>query len=136
MEGDMRVLVVDDERYIRETLARLFTDHDFDVAVAEDGEQALQMLAQESFDVVVSDVKMPRMDGFRLLQEIKRIHPQVAVVIMTGFNQDFSIREALTLGAEDYIRKPFKGLEVVMAVQRAQERCHTRRSKPPLASGF
>jgi len=124
-----KVLVVDDEKYIRDLLANLLTEKDWEVDVAEDGEQALQKLTQAEFGVILSDIKMPRMDGFTLLKNVKRDYPEVAVVMMTGFSQQHTIREALSLGAEEYLPKPFRVEELVMAVERAQQKAKIRNGK-------
>jgi len=71
---------------------------------------------------------MPRMDGFTLLKNVKQIYPETAVVVMTAFSQDYTIREALSLGAEEYLTKPFRSEEVLMVVERACWRSQSRRA--------
>jgi DNA-binding NtrC family response regulator len=128
----LRILVVDDEKYIRELLAGLLEDQYF-IETAEDGEKAVKKLALSRFDVVLSDIKMPNMDGFGLLKTIKRDYPDIAVVMMTGFSQNYTIKEALTLGAEEYLPKPFRLEEVLMVVQSAYEKAASRRKPKPLS---
>jgi YesN/AraC family two-component response regulator len=122
----IKILVVDDEKYIRELLAGLLEDQ-YIIETAEDGEQAVKKLALGPFDVVLTDIKMPNMDGFGLLKAVKRDYPDTAVVMMTGFSQNYTIREALTLGAEEYLPKPFRLEEVLMVVQSAYDKAVSRR---------
>lgn len=129
MINELRILVVDDEKYIRDLLAELLTKHDNKVETAEDGEQAFKKLSMKHFDVILTDIKMPRMDGFALLRNVKQFHPETAVVVMTAFSQDYTIREALSIGAEEYLAKPFRSEEVLMVVERAYWRSQSRQSK-------
>ncbi len=125
--GRLKVLIVDDEKYIRDLLADLVRTYAHESDTAEDGEEALKKLSNQRFDVLVTDIKMPRMDGFTLLKNTKQIHPDTAVVVMTGYFQDYSVREALSLGAEEYISKPFQSEEIMMVIKRAHWRNQARR---------
>ncbi|MCX6641022.1 MAG: response regulator [bacterium] len=127
----LSVLIVDDEKYIRDLLSELLGDYTQNAETAEDGEVALQKLALNQFDVVVTDIKMPKVDGFSLLKTIKQIYPDTAVVVMTGFSQEFTIREALAQGAEEYLPKPFRFEEVLMVIERAYWRNRARRTAAP-----
>jgi two-component system, NtrC family, response regulator PilR len=124
----LRVLVVDDEKYIREIIAELLSRQENTVVTAGDGQDALGRLQQAEFDVMLSDVRMPRMDGFELLRAVKRMYPRLAVVMMTGFSQDYNIKEAIMLGAEGYLPKPFRHDEVQLVIRQAYERARARQS--------
>lgn len=128
--GEIRILIVDDEKYIRELLAELLLGEGFEVDTAAQGEQALNKLAQKDFEVMISDVRMPVMDGLRLLKTVKQRHPEVAVVMMTGFTQEYTIRELISLGADEYLSKPFRQEEVLLMVQRAYQKTIARRRSP------
>jgi two-component system, NtrC family, response regulator PilR len=127
----LRVLVVDDERYIREILAELLTRQECAVVTASDGQEALGKLQAAEFDVMLSDVRMPRLDGFELLKVVKQSYPRLAVVMMTGFNQDSNIKEAISLGAEGYLPKPFRIDEVQLVLRQACQNAATRNRNTP-----
>lgn len=116
-----RVLVVDDEKVIREILADFLSLEGFSVATAPDGLAALERLGQESFDMVISDLKMPNIGGLELLEQIKIHHENVLTVIMTGFGTVETAIEAMKKGAYDYILKPFNVEEVIHIVHRGLE---------------
>ena len=116
-----RVLVVDDEKVIREILADFLSLEGFFVATAPDGLSALERLAQESFDMVIPDLKMPNLGGLELLEQIKNNHENVLTVIMTGFGTVETAIEAMKKGAYDYILKPFNVEEVIHIVHRGLE---------------
>jgi response regulator RpfG family c-di-GMP phosphodiesterase len=117
-----RVLVVDDEKVIREILSDFLTMEGFLVRTVEDGKAALTELQRRSYDLVISDLKMPRMGGIELLEQINEHNINVLTVIMTGFGTVETAIEAMKKGAYDYILKPFKVEEVVHIVQRGLER--------------
>ncbi len=120
-EESHRVLVVDDEKVIREILSDFLTMEGYIVRTVEDGIQALQELEERSYNLVITDLKMPRMGGLELLEEINRRALKVLTVIMTGFGTVETAIEAMKKGAYDYILKPFKVQEVIHIVQRGLE---------------
>ncbi len=117
-----RVLVVDDERVIREILADFLTLEGFDVRTAGDGQSALLELSRGHYDLVLSDLKMPNMGGLELLRAIQDHAPDVVVVIMTGFGTVETAIGAMKAGAYDYILKPFKVEEVIHTIRRGLEK--------------
>src|SRR5258708_1731614 len=117
-----RVLVVDDEKVIRDMLAEFLGMEGYDVRTAEDGVAAVSELKKEQFDLVLSDLKMPRMGGIALLEEIAKTSPDALTVIMTGFGTVETAIDAMKRGAYDYVLKPFKLDEVVHVVQRGLEK--------------
>lgn len=120
-----RVLVVDDERVIREILADYLTLEGFTVRTAEDGAAALVELSRHPYDVILSDLKMPKIGGIELLEQVAKTNPQTITVIMTGFGTVDSAIDAMKRGAFDYVLKPFKGEEVVYTIQRALQKRKT-----------
>jgi DNA-binding NtrC family response regulator len=104
--GLVSILVVDDESTIREVVGEFLRGLDYDVSEASDGQMALEALGLGAKDIVISDIMMPRLDGFALLREIKTRHPDTQVLMMTGFGSIESAVEAMRLGAADYITKP------------------------------
>jgi len=121
-EESPRILVVDDEKVIREILSDFLTMEGFLVRTVEDGEAAVEELQRRSYNLVISDLKMPRMGGLELLENINRLSLNVLTVIMTGFGTVETAIEAMKKGAYDYILKPFKVEEVVHIVQRGLDR--------------
>lgn len=117
-----RVLVVDDEKFIREILAEFLGMEGYVVRTAEDGSAALNELGRAHYDLVISDLKMPRMGGIELLDQIARVDPNALTVIMTGFGTVETAIDAMKRGAYDYILKPFKVEEVIHIVQRGIEK--------------
>src|SRR4051812_24844374 len=121
-EDRPRILVVDDEKVIRDMLADFLGMEGYIVRTAEDGTSALGELSKSHFDLVISDLKMPKMGGIALLDEIGKTAPDALTVIMTGFGTVETAIDAMKRGAYDYVLKPFKLDEVVHVVQRGIEK--------------
>ncbi|MFZ4737446.1 MAG: HD domain-containing phosphohydrolase [Bradymonadia bacterium] len=119
--GPARVLVVDDEPTIREILCDFLRMEGFVVHDAPNGRAALEALAERPYNLVISDLKMPEMGGLELLQAVRVQHPELVVVLMTGYGTVETALHAMKIGAFDYVLKPFKVEEVVHTVQRALE---------------
>src|SRR6516225_4418511 len=117
-----RVLIVDDEKFIRDILADFLGMEGYVVRTAEDGQAALNELNHAHYDLVISDLKMPRMGGIELLEQIGTAAPHALTVIMTGFGTVETAIDAMKRGAYDYILKPFKVEEVIRVVQRGLEK--------------
>jgi response regulator RpfG family c-di-GMP phosphodiesterase len=116
------ILVVDDERVIREILSDFLSVEGYVVRTVEDGVEALKELQRRSYNLVISDLKMPNMNGLELIERITTLGIPVLTVIMTGFGTVETAIEAMKQGAYDYILKPFKVEEVVHIVQRGLDR--------------
>ncbi|MDX9858142.1 MAG: response regulator [candidate division Zixibacteria bacterium] len=101
------IMVVDDELLIRDLLYDFFTGQGWEITVAESGAKALEMLRQKPADLVLSDIKMPQMDGLQLAGELRRAYPGMPVVLMTGYPSVDSAVSALRARVEDYVIKPF-----------------------------
>lgn len=115
-----RLLVVDDEVEIRELLSRHFRYLGYEVVVAQDGVDALEKMEQSRIDVVISDIRMPRMDGVALLERLRREYPMVRIVMMTGYVAQEAILACMREGAETCIFKPLEDLsEMEAAVDHA-----------------
>jgi two-component system response regulator PilR (NtrC family) len=117
-----KVLVVDDEQAIREILTVLLEKQGHRVIAAADGEQALQHMAHQPPDLVLSDVRMPQVDGIGLLARVREQYPHLPVVMMTAYASSDSTIQAMQLGADDYITKPFRIDEVRLVVEKALTR--------------
>jgi response regulator RpfG family c-di-GMP phosphodiesterase len=117
-----RVLIVDDEKFIRDILADFLGMEGYIVRTAEDGTAAMTELTKAHYDLIISDLKMPRMGGIELLDAIGTAAPNALTVIMTGFGTVETAIDAMKRGAYDYILKPFKVEEVIRVVQRGLEK--------------
>lgn len=116
-----KVLVVDDEPSMREFLSILLEREGYAVEQAENADKALQLLDSNAFDLVISDIKMPGLDGISLLGKIKEQSPDTAVLMVTAFSTAEQAVEVMKRGAYDYIAKPFKVEEVKVLVSNALE---------------
>ncbi|MEW5797088.1 MAG: response regulator [Candidatus Zixiibacteriota bacterium] len=101
------ILVVDDELLIRDLLYDFFTSQGWDISVAEDGEKALAMTRARKFDLILTDIKMPQMDGLALSSHVRESYPAMPIVLMTGFPSVDSAVAALRTKVDDYVIKPF-----------------------------
>lgn len=101
------ILVVDDELLIRDLLYDFFHDQGWDITVAENGKKALDIMQEKQFDVVLTDLRMPSMDGMELTSQVQQDYPDIPVVIMTGYPSVDSAVAALRIRVADYITKPF-----------------------------
>lgn len=117
-QAKMSILIVDDEPIKVSVLQDALEDAGFDVALASRPAEALAQLAKRSFDVILSDIRMPGMDGITFLRQIKAASPRQAVLIMTAFGSVDSAVEAMKLGAFDYLQKPFSSEQLILKLDR------------------
>jgi DNA-binding NtrC family response regulator len=113
-----KVLIAEDEKNTREGLRLLLQDRPLDIRLAADGEEALQIVRAEPIDLVLADLKMPRLDGIALLKRVKEESPETEIVILTGHGTIESARDALKRGAYDYLTKPVDIDELAALVDR------------------
>ncbi len=118
----MKILVVDDEAPIRDMIKKsLFQMGGFDVEVAKNGLEAIEKIEKDVFDLVLTDLKMPGMDGLELLKTIKGTRPEVMVILMTAYGSIETAVEAMRMGANDYITKPIDLNELLIHISKAQK---------------
>ena len=115
-----KILIVEDDTITRRNLSVLLSDEGYDVDQAGDGVQALEIIVEQPFDLVLSDIVMPRMDGLKLLQELQFVAPQMPVMIMTSYVSD--TLSSVPAGAAEFIRKPFVLDDLLFKVQRALDK--------------
>jgi DNA-binding NtrC family response regulator len=120
------ILIAEDDAALSRMLARLFTERGHTVAFAFDGDQAIQMLKGEIYDLVLVDLRLGMDSGLDVLTASKRLHPETEVIIMTAFGSVQSAVEAIQRGASDYITKPFKNQELLFKANQALERIGLR----------
>jgi DNA-binding NtrC family response regulator len=121
MSRPRQILVVDDDRAMREMLSSLFKERGLWAEEAPSADAALALAAEQDFDVVLSDVRMPGLSGVELVGQLRRLRPATPVVLMTAFGSIDSAVEAMRSGAFDYLTKPFEPDAVILAVERALE---------------
>ncbi|GAB4436540.1 MAG: sigma-54 dependent transcriptional regulator [bacterium] len=117
-----KILIIDDEVGIRQMLKTVLEKSGYDIELAENGFVGLEKVKNELFDIVLCDIKMPEMDGFKFLEEINKLDISLTVIMMTSFGSVDTAVEAIRKGAYDYISKPFKSDEVIIAIKKAEER--------------
>jgi len=116
------ILIVDDEQSYRQLLSLVFDGDGHNVRTAMNGREALEKLQEEPADVIISDVKMPDIDGIEMLRSVRETLPDVGVVLMTAFASVETAREAFKLGADDFIQKPFDVEELKLIVRKTLEK--------------
>jgi DNA-binding NtrC family response regulator len=126
MKDSISILIVDDEEIMRNVVMKILSREGYDVQTAPDGAAALDYIGANKVDIVVSDMKMPGIDGLELLQIIKKGWSNIGVILMTGHGDTYTVKDALLGGADEYITKPFKSHEVSMVVERAYYRILAR----------
>lgn len=118
----IRVLVADDDEVFLEILAEAVQGAGANAMLAPDGLAALERLSESDFDILITDLNMPRMDGLTLLRQTRVLYPEILCIMITGFGSLESAIEALRLGAYDYIQKPFMVEQVSVTIRNAVER--------------
>lgn len=110
-----KILICDDEEGIRESL-KLILEDNYDLDFAVTGNEALVKVKSDSPDIVILDIKMPKMNGLETLKEIKKISPNTKVIIASGYKSVETAQEAIKIGASDYIIKPFESKEILVKI--------------------
>lgn len=103
----IKLLVIDDEDIVLSSTLRILKNYDYDIEVAHSGEEGLEKAGSKSYDIVVTDLMMPGIGGMEVLKELRETQPEVTVIVFTGYATVETVREALKVGAFDYIPKPF-----------------------------
>ena len=114
-----RILVVEDDAEMRDLLSDELSDEGYEVTEAENGEDAAQKLSHMVFDVIITDMRMPKVGGMELLTSVRKAHPMIPVIMITAFGTPEILNDASEMGAFDYLGKPFKIQDLKNAVKRA-----------------
>lgn len=114
-----RVLVADDEAAIRDLLQKTLALADYEVDVAHDGRAALERLRAGAYDLLITDLKMPGVDGLAVIREARRYRPDLPIIIITGFSTEAAAIEAIDLGVSGYLTKPFRVPKVLATAAKA-----------------
>jgi len=113
-----KLLIVDDAQFMRMRCARLLEENGYEVVEAENGRQALEVYQKTAPDGVLMDITMPEMDGLEALRQLRRMDPNVRVIMLTALGQESVVLEAVRAGAKDFIVKPFDHERLLMSIQR------------------
>jgi two-component system response regulator PilR (NtrC family) len=112
------ILVVDDEDALRTVLSSELINEGYEVRSAADGDEAISELEKNVYDMVLLDIKMPRMNGFEVLKHLKQKHPKTRVVMLTGFADLKNAIESKKLGADDFVSKPYDLVDLLTTIER------------------
>jgi DNA-binding NtrC family response regulator len=118
MADASRILVVDDEDALRTVLSSELSSSGYDVTTATDGDEAIAAVDNKKFHLILLDIKMPRVDGFEVLKYVKKSHPSVKVIMLTGFADLKNAIESKKLGAEDFVSKPYDLVDLLTTIER------------------
>jgi diguanylate cyclase (GGDEF)-like protein len=121
ISGQQRILVVDDDGSILETLREGLSLRGYLCETAVDATKALELIGKRHFHSIVTDINLPDMNGFELTTKVKKSNPDIVVIIMTGFIDDFSYEDAMEAGASDFIKKPFSVKELIVRIEHAKK---------------
>lgn len=128
-KNSVTILVVDDEQMMRDLLTKILSRDGYRVICAAEGQEALEMIGRQKVDLIISDMKMPRLNGFELLKAVKKDFPEIGMIMMTAYGDTYTVKDALLLGADEYLTKPFKSFEVSLLVERAYWRILSQAGK-------
>ncbi|HEY0873902.1 MAG TPA: response regulator [Vicinamibacterales bacterium] len=119
MANRARVLVVDDEEPIRDLLSRTLSLAEYEVDVAPDGPSAVDRMRMIQYDLLITDLRMPGVDGLNVIREARRLKADIPVIIVTGYSSEAAAIEAINLGVQGYLTKPFRVPRVLAAAAKA-----------------
>jgi two-component system, sensor histidine kinase and response regulator len=119
MDENTRILIIDDEEIVLKSCLRILRNDSYEIDTVLSGEEGLKKVAEKEYDVVITDLKMPGLSGMEVLAELRKNYPDVMAIIFTGFATVENAREALKMGAFDYIPKPFTNEELKIVVENA-----------------
>jgi CheY-like chemotaxis protein len=132
MGKDIKILIVDDEKFFADNLARLLGSRGFIPVSCYSGEEALESASRQQFDVIISDIKMPGMDGIELLIKLKEITPQTEIIMLTGYANIETGNRSIREGAFDYLFKPVEDIELLADKIREAAKAEQIRKNPVL----
>jgi two-component system response regulator AtoC len=117
-----RVLVIDDEENLRHYLQMVLGEAGYQVETSSDGEEALKKMQHQAWDIILCDIRMPKMDGMAFLKEVKRKELEGTIIMMSAYGTVDTAVEAMKIGAYDYVSKPFNADEIILTIKKAEER--------------
>jgi DNA-binding NtrC family response regulator len=118
----MRILVVDDDPTVLKSCRRVLEPEGFDVYLVPSADKALEAMRNDDFALLLVDIKMPKHDGIYLMSEIKKEWPDIPIVVMSGYDTQQTVQQAMETGATNFISKPFTPTELLNAIQKLTEK--------------
>jgi DNA-binding NtrC family response regulator len=119
MKNVVTILVVDDDTRMRSLLQGILERDGYSVLTARDGAEALELIHRRKVDIVISDMTIPGVDGFELLKIVKEELPHIGMIMTASSSDTYAVKDALLLGADEYVTKPFRSHEISIVVERA-----------------
>jgi len=113
-----KILIVDDSKEIRNILSTFLKEKGFEVYTAENGKKALDLTKEKVIDLIITDIRMPEMDGYQLTKKIREERPRVGIIIMTAYTSIYTEGDIRKIGADDYISKPFELINIIEKTER------------------
>ena len=113
------VLLVDDDKEFRRAMKKMFEKSGYGIRIACDGQEALDALSEEEFDLIISDLRMPNLDGLEMMGELRRRGLEIPIIFLTAFGEVESYMDLMNLGAFEYVNKPVKSQEILEIAKRA-----------------
>ncbi|NPA95806.1 MAG: response regulator [Thermodesulfobacteria bacterium] len=128
----LRILIAEDEKNIGDLLGELLNQDDREITLVQNGLEALEKLKEQRYDLLITDLMMPEIDGMEVLHQAKKLHPDIMVIIITGYASLETAIQAVKEGAYDYLRKPFRLEELKISVDNACEKIRLQRENQRL----
>lgn len=123
-----KLLIVDDEVKIREMIAKYAIHEGFDIDMASDGLEAVEMCEKNHYDLIVMDIMMPNLDGFSAVKDIKKMHENIPVIMLSALGEEYDKVHGFDLGIDDYVVKPFSSKELMMRIHAILKRSNINQS--------
>jgi len=125
----MKVLVCDDEKLIRDVVREYLELNDYEVVEASDGDEAIELVNKDNFDIIIMDIMMPHKDGYQTVKEIKEIKDSIPVIMLSARGEEYDKLHGFDLGIDDYVTKPFSPKELVARVKAITKRKEVKKNK-------
>ena len=131
----LKALIVEDDAAVRNTLAKVLTSSGIESVMASSGEEAMERIAGESFDIVLLDINLEGMDGFEIIHSLRNSGNHIPVMVVSGRTEDVDMLYSLEIGADDYITKPFNPVTLAAKVKALIRRCQTASATATIEAG-
>ena len=126
----MKILVVDDDAIVIKSCKRILEAESLEVSTVSSADEALEALKKYDFDLLLIDVKMPRHDGMFLMREIKKVIPDMPIIVMSGYPTPETVSDVIKLGAAQFIPKPFRPDELIKVIRPVLQKILSKKSSP------
>lgn len=118
MSQSCKIIVIDDDEAIRDVIGMVLTKRGYRAELFPDGTRALDHIRDNQPQIIICDIELPDINGFKILEKVKALYPDTLFVMMTGYGDTYSVREALISGADEYLSKPFTVSELTLILER------------------